>query len=210
MVSNDVSSKSCIFILRTQEMASCQCEYLFQVPSHYKITIKVLMETINLILSVIGILVSGFGLYYAIRQVQGLQSITKEYQEQVKQEVASAQNNIREGLYISEITLCIKNLESAIKYVRESKIEMALLRMEDIETTLNNNALADKYLDINNRLKFKNALEDYKDSLKSIIKNGDDETKLNKDFVLETLSTIKSYLSIIDNSLKNTLYGKGS
>ena len=75
---------------------------------------------------------------------------------------------------------------------------MALLRMEDIETTLNNNALADKYLDINNRLKFKNALEDYKDSLKSIIKNGDDETKLNKDFVLETLSTIKSYLSIIE------------
>lgn len=175
-----------------------------------EIILKVLMGTINLILSVIGILVSGFGLYYAIRQVQGLQSITKEYQEQVKQVVASAQSKIREGLYISEITLCIKNLESAIKYVRESKIEMALLRMEDIETTLNNNALADKYLDINNRLKFKNALEDYKDSLKSIIKNGDDETKLNKDFVLETLSTIKSYLSIIDNSLKNTLYGKGS
>ncbi len=47
MVSNDISSKSCIFILRTQEMASCQCEYLFQVPSHYKITIKVLMETIK-------------------------------------------------------------------------------------------------------------------------------------------------------------------
>ena len=83
-----------------------------------EIILKVLMETINLILSVIGILVSGFGLYYAIRQVQGLQSITKEYQEQVKQEVASAQNNIREGLYISEITLCIKNLESAIKYFR--------------------------------------------------------------------------------------------
>ena len=168
------------------------------------------MDFLNLILSIVGILVSGCGLYYAICQVKGLQKITKQYQEQVREEVTSAQNKIREGLYISEITLCIKNLESAIKYVRESKIEMALLRLEDIETTLSNNALADKYLDINNRIKFKNALEDYKDSLKSIIKNCDDETKLNKDFVLETLSSIKSYLSIIDNTLKNTLYGKGS
>lgn len=171
---------------------------------------NLLMDFLNLILSIVGILVSGCGLYYAICQVKGLQKITKQYQEQVREEVTSAQNKIREGLYISEITLCIKNLESAIKYVRESKIEMALLRLEDIETTLSNNALADKYLDINNRIKFKNALEDYKDSLKSIIKNCDDETKLNKDFVLETLSSIKSYLSIIDNTLKNTLYGKGS
>lgn len=174
------------------------------------VILKILMDFLNMILSIVGILVSGFGLYYAICQVKGLQKITEQYQEQVREEVASAQNKIREGLYISEITLCIKNLENAIKYVRESKIEMALLRMEDIETTLNNNALADRYLDINNRIKFKNALEDYKDSLKSIIKNCDDESKLNKDFVLETLSSIKSYLSIIDNTLKNTLYGKGS
>lgn len=172
--------------------------------------LKILMDILNLILSIIGILVSGFGLYYAIRQVQGLKKITAEYQEQVKQEVSLAQDKIRDGLYISEITLCVKNLENAIKYVRESKIEMALLRMEDIETTLSNNELAEKYLDINDRLKFKKALEDYKDSLKSIIKNGDDESKLNKDFVLESLSTIKSYLVIIDNTLKNTLYGKGS
>ena len=43
MVSNDVSSKSCIFILRTQEMVSCQCEYLFQESSHCKSTIKVMI-----------------------------------------------------------------------------------------------------------------------------------------------------------------------
>lgn len=168
------------------------------------------MDMLNTFLSILGIIVSGVGLIYAIRQVKGLKDITASYQEQVKQEVASAQNKIREGLYISEITLCIKNLESAIKYVRESKIELALLRMEDIENTLSNNTLAEKYLNVSDRYKFKNAIDNYKDSLKSLIKNGDDESKINKDFVLESLTTIRSYLSVIDNTLKNTLYGKGS
>ena len=83
---------------------------------------------LNLILTIIGILVSGFGLYYAIMQVKGLKKITSQYQEQVKQEVATAQDNIRNGLHISEVTLCLKNLESAIKYIQESKTELALLR----------------------------------------------------------------------------------
>lgn len=82
------------------------------------------MNTVNLILTIIGILVSGFGLYYAIKQVKGLQKITEQYQEQVKLEVTTAQEKIRNGLLISEVTLCLKNLESAIKYIQESKIEL--------------------------------------------------------------------------------------
>ena len=168
------------------------------------------MDMLNLILTIIGILVSAFGLYYAIVQVKGLKMITKEYQEQVKQEVSTAQNKIRDGLHISEVTLCIKNLESSIKYVREGKTELALLRMEDIETTLHNTSLSDKYLDINQRYKFKEAIDNYQDSLRSVMKNTQDEKNLNIEFIIDSLSSIRGFLSIMDNNLKDSLYGKGS
>lgn len=168
------------------------------------------MDMLNLILTIIGILVSAFGLYYAIIQVKGLKMITKEYQEQVKQEVSTAQNKIRDGLHISEVTLCIKNLESSIKYIREGKTELALLRMEDIETTLHNTSLSDKYLDINQRYKFKEAIYNYQDSLRSVMKNTQDEKNLNIEFIIDSLSSIRGFLSIMDNNLKDSLYGKGS
>lgn len=164
---------------------------------------------LNLTLTIIGILVSGLGLYYAIMQVKGLKKITYQYQEQVKQEVANAQDNIRNGLHISEVTLCLKNLESAIKYIQESKTELALLRMEDIETTLHNSSLSEKYLTKIQQMQFKEAIDDYKDSLRSIMKNPKNEN-LNIDFIIDSLSAIREFLSIIDNNLKASLYGKRS
>lgn len=172
--------------------------------------VSFLMDMLNLLLTIIGILVSGLGLWYAIRQVNGLKEITAQYQQQVHQEVTIAQNKIRDGIYISEVTMCIKNLESAIRYVREGKIELALLRMEDIETTLHNNSLSEKYLSNSQQGQFRNALDDYKDSLKSVMKNTNDEDNLNKEFILDSLSAIRGFLSIIDNKIKDTLYGKGS
>lgn len=169
-----------------------------------------LIDMLNLLLTILGILVSGLGLWYAILQVKGLKKITAQYQQQVQQEVAIAQNKIRDGLYISEVTMCIKNLESAIRYVREGKIELALLRMEDIETTLHNNSLSEKYLSYSQQGQFKNAMDDYKDSLKSVMKNTNDEGNLNKEFILDSLLAIRGFLSIIDNKIKDTLYGKGS
>lgn len=168
------------------------------------------MDIINLILTIIGILVSGFGLYYAIKQVNGLHKITVKYQEQVKEEVATAQEKIRNGLLISEVTLCLKNLESAIEYIQEGKIELAMLRMEDIETTLHNSSLSEKYLTINQQSQFKDAIDDYKDSLRSVMKNSKNKKNLNSDFIIDSLSAIRGFLSIIDNNLKISLYGKRS
>ena len=165
---------------------------------------------LNLILTIIGILVSGIGLYYAIMQVKGLKEITAQYQEQVKQEVATAQDNIRNGLHISEVTLCLKNLESAIKYIQEGKAELAMLRMEDIESTLHNSSLSEKHLTRDQQLKFKMAIEDYKDSLRSVMKNPKDSKNLNIDFIIDSLSALREFLSIIDNNLKASLYGKRS
>lgn len=162
------------------------------------------------ILSVIGILVSGGGLYYAIKQVQGLQKITEEYQKQVKEEVLSAQDKIRQGLLISEVTLCLKNLESAIKYIQDGKVELAMLRMEDIETTLHNSSLSEFFSKIEQQADFKVAIEDYEDSLRSIMMNSKDKKNLNIAFIIDSLSTVRGYLLIIDNNLKNSLYGKRS
>ncbi len=172
--------------------------------------IEILMDTVNLILTIIGILVSGFGLYYAIKQVKGLQKITEQYQEQVKQEVSTAQEKIRNGLLISEVTLCLKNLESAIKYIQEGKVELAMLRMEDIESTLHNSSISEKYLTNYQQSQFKEAINDYKDSLRSVIKNSKNKKNLNSDFIIDSLSTIRGFLSIIDNNLKISLYGKRS
>lgn len=168
------------------------------------------MNTVNLILTIIGILVSGFGLYYAIKQVKGLQTITEQYQEQVKVEVATAQEKIRNGLLISEVTLCLKNLESAIKYIQEDKVELAMLRMEDIETTLHNSSLSENYLTNYQQSQFKDAIDDYKDSLRSLMKNSKNKKNLKNDFIIDSLSAIRSFLSIIDNNLKSSLYGKRS
>lgn len=168
------------------------------------------METLNLILTIVGILVSFFGLYYAIKQVKGLKIITEEYQKQVKQEVTTAQNKIRDGLLISEVTLCLKNLESAIKYIQEGKVELAMLRMEDIENTLHNGSLSEKYLTNYQQSQFKDAIDDYKDSLRSVMKNSKDTKNLNIDFIIDSLFAIRGFLSIIDNNLKISLYGKRS
>ncbi len=171
---------------------------------------ELLMNTVNLLLTILGILVSVIGLYYAIMQVKGLQKITEKYQEQVKQEVSIAQQKIRDGLLISEVTLCLKNLESAIKYIQEGKVELAMLRMEDIENTLHNGALSEKYLTIYQQSQFKDAIDDYKDSLRSVMKNSKDTKNLNIDFIIDSLSAIRGFLSIIDNNLKISLYGKRS
>ena len=167
-----------------------------------------LMDMLNLLLTILGILVSGFGLYYAIMQVKGLKDITEKYQEQVKEEVATAQEKIRDGLLISEVTLCLKNLESAIKYIQEGKIELAMLRMEDIETTLHNSSLSEDYLTDYQQSRFRDAIDDYKDSLRSVMKNSKDKKNLNSDFIIDSLSAIRGFLSIIDNNLKSSLYGK--
>ena len=172
--------------------------------------IEILMDTVNLILTIIGILVSGFGLYYAIKQVKGLQKITEQYQEQVKQEVSTAQEKIRNGLLISEVTLCLKNLESAIKYIQEGKVELAMLRMEDIESTLHNSSISEKYLTNYQQSQFKEAIDNYKDSLRSLMKNSKDKKNLNSDFIIDSLSAVRGFLSIIDNNLKISLYGKRS
>lgn len=168
------------------------------------------MDILNLLLTILGILVSGIGLIYAIKQVKGLQIITKQYQEQVKQEVSTAQQKIRDGLLISEVTLCLKNLESAIKYIQEGKAELAMLRMEDIESTLHNSSLSENYLSNIQQTKFKEAIVDYKDSLRSLMKNSKDKKNINNDFIIDSLSAIRGFLSIIDNNLKSSLYGKGS
>ena len=82
--------------------------------------------------------------------------------------------------------------------------------MEDIETTLHNSSLSECYLTNDQQLKFKEAIDDYKDSLRSVIKYSKDKKNLNNDFIIDSLSSIRSFLSIIDNNLKISLYGKRS
>ena len=82
--------------------------------------------------------------------------------------------------------------------------------MEDIETTLHNSSLSEKYLDLNQLYKFKEAIDNFQDSLRSVMKNTQDENNLNIEFIIDSLSSIRGFLSIIDNNLKDSLYGKGS
>lgn len=166
------------------------------------------MDCANLILSIVGILVSGIGLYYAIKQVKGLKEITIAYQKQVEKEVSTAQEKIREGLLISEITACVKNTENAIKYIQDGEIQLALLRMEDIELTLHDNSICERYLDKFQQTKFRDAVDRYTESLRSMMKNVNDRDMLNIDYIIESLSIIREYMSIIDSKIKSSLYGK--
>ena len=166
------------------------------------------MEIINLILTIIGIFVSAVGLYYAVMQVRGLKNITEKYHDQVKKDVSTAQEKIRKGLLISDVTLSIKNIESAIKYVQEDKFELALLRMEDIEIVISNNFLSESYLPIDEQEGFDEAVSSFKDALKTLMKNTNNKENINSYFIIDSQYRLKNYLLKIDNNIKRTLYGK--
>jgi hypothetical protein len=57
--------------------------------------------------------------------------------------------------------------------------------MEDIEITLHNSSLSENYLTKYQQSQFMDAIDDYKDSLRSLMKNSKDKKNLNSDFIID-------------------------
>ena len=79
--------------------------------------------------------------------------------------------------------------------------------MEDIESTLHNYSLSEKYLDESQLFRFREAIQNYKDSLRGVIKNTNGDN-IEREFILDSLTAIREFLSIIDNKIKVSLYGE--
>ena len=91
-------------------------------------------DWLNVILSIIGILVSGGGLIIAIHQICRM----KKTSEKVHEEVINSQKQIRQTLDSNEIGRAVKNLEQAIEFVSREEYGYALTRMMDVKSMVEN------------------------------------------------------------------------
>lgn len=164
---------------------------------------------LNIILSLVGILVSVVGLGFTLYQVFKLKSVTSRYQKKVMDAVDVSQDIIRNGLSISKHTISYKHLEEAINYARQEKYEFVALRMQDVESSLTeilqNETL---YKELNN-VQFRRHMSEFRDTMKSVQANANEPTKLNKDQIIRCLSDSRSDLISILGISTNTLYGTG-
>lgn len=91
-------------------------------------------DWLNVVLAIIGILVSGVGLYIAIRQIVRMRTTS----EAVQKEVLKSQKQIRQTLDSNEIGRAVKNLEQAIEFVSRNEYGHALTRMMDVKSMIEN------------------------------------------------------------------------
>lgn len=156
------------------------------------------------ICTVAGAVISLLGFGLTLWQLRSLKKVTKESQERVEAEVASAQLKIKSGLAINNVVNVSKILGEAIEHVNQGKYEIASLRLGDIEPSIE-----EIINDENNgqsSSKAKQALKDYRDVMTSLITNANHTDKINRDHVLTVLAGIRTALVKINANLKNSLY----
>jgi len=160
------------------------------------------------IISIVGAILSLIALLFTIYELIALRRTTRDYHEQVTREVRDAQQKIKSGLTISALALTIKQIEEAIKYIQSGHYELASLRMEDIEPVLEEISQNEGTLSPSDKLYFIRHLSDFRDSMRSLLKNHATPELLVPDNILVILSVIRTDVIKISNSLKNSLYGE--
>lgn len=159
-------------------------------------------DWLNVVLAVIGIIVSGGGLIIAIIQICKMRRTS----EKVQKEVLISQAKIRLTLDTSEIAKALKSLEDAIQSVRDKKLERALMRMMDAETTIENPGLTDVFIADSDKKRFESQKRNYKDSIKTIASNLDYIANIDVRMTLDCLVDIRNTMVKIENALKASVY----
>lgn len=157
-------------------------------------------------ISVIGSVISICGIVITLWQLYLVKQTTKEYNNQVKQEVANAQKKIKLGLMISTIENTIRFVSEATRYVQNNQFELALIRMEDGEILISEINTTYDFLLKDNKKSFMSNYMKYKESLFSIRKNLATPQQIAKNVVIDTLSKMKAALIDINSNIKKSLY----
>jgi len=159
-------------------------------------------DWLNVILTIIGILVSGFGLIIAICQICRMRKTS----EAVHEEVIKSQKQIRKTLDSNEIGRAIKNLEQAISFVSREEYDHALTKLMDIKSMIENEEIIKSFLSQSDVSDFNFHKRRFNDSFKTIAGDVNKPDSIDRRIIQNSLSDIHNYFLRIENNIKASVY----
>lgn len=159
-------------------------------------------DWLNVVLAIIGILVSGFGLYIAICQIKRMRKTS----EAVHEEVIKSQKQIRQTLDSNEIGRAVKNLEQAIDFVSREEYGYALTKMMDVKSLVENEDILKTFLTPTNLSEFDYHKRRFNESFKTVATDIKYPSSIDRRMVQNSLTDIHNYLLQIENKIKSSVY----
>lgn len=159
-------------------------------------------DWINFSLAIIGIVVSGGGLFIAIRQMVRVRKTS----EAVQTEVKASQLRIRQTLDSNEIGRAIKNLEQAIEYISRDEYSHALTRMMDVKSIIENDNMICKFLPKELHFEYELYKKRFGDSFKTISSDINFSSNIDRRMIQSSLVEIHGILAKIENQIKASVY----
>lgn len=159
-------------------------------------------DWLNIILAIIGILVSVIGLLIAIRQICRM----RETSEAVQLEVKANQKRIRQTLDSNEIGRAVKNLEQAIEYVSRDEYSHALTRMMDVNGMIENDAVICKFLSKELLFEYEVHKSRFNESFKIVSSDVKYPSNIDRRKIQSSLIEIHRTLVKVENLIKASVY----
>lgn len=159
-------------------------------------------DWLNVVLAIIGILVSGVGLYIAICQIMRMRTTS----EAVHQEVKKSQKQIRQTLDSNEIGRAVTNLKQAIEFVSRDEYEHALTKMMDVKSMIENEEIIQTFLSPSNMTEFNYHKYRFNESFKTVATDIQYPQSIDRRMVQSSLIDIHNYLLQIENKIKAAVY----
>lgn len=158
--------------------------------------------------TIIGTILSVIGLGITIWQLIEVKRKTVRYQQQVHDEVVAAQAKIRSGLSLSKVPKASQYIKEAMHSLKQGKIDVAGMRMEDAEFILDEIYSDDNFKSVKKKQDYVNGLKNFKESLRSLQGNITNPDNINMSIIMNNLSRMNSVLSEVSSTQINSLYGK--
>lgn len=157
-------------------------------------------DWLNVVLAIVGILVSAVGLFVAIRQIMRMRRTS----EAVQVEVLESHKKIRQTFGSNEIGRAVKNLEQAIENVSKGEYGHALTRMMDVKASIGNDAIINEYLPKEQHSEYSFLKRRFNESYKTVASDIDYPENIDRRQIQSSLIEIQDLLIKIENNIKNS------
>lgn len=157
-------------------------------------------DWLNIVLAIIGILVSTVGLFVAIRQIIRMRKTS----EAVQAEVLESQKKIRQTFGSNEIGRAVKILEQAIENVSKGEYDYALTRMMDVKASIGNDAVINNYLPKGLHSEYSYLKRRFNESYKTVASDINYPENIDRRQIQSSLIEIQDMLIKIENNIKNS------